>query len=108
MQWIVLSVAQPAASNLTVADRIRSLSYRVVGWLGCFRFMKDKYSPVLLSGKGKAFVLLGAAALLAAGIWGVNEVIGGRELCRKCFISFSSCVCHCVPKLSQQDPLMGY
>ena len=42
------------------------------------RFMKDTYSPLLLSGKGKAFVLLGAAALLAAGIYGVNEVRGPR------------------------------
>lgn len=36
--------------------------------------MKDKYSPLLLSGKGKAVVLLGAAGLLAAGIYGVTQV----------------------------------
>lgn len=46
-----------------------------------FRFMKDRYSPLLLSAKGKAFVLIGAALLLAAGIWGVNEVIHfGEEI----------------------------
>lgn len=36
--------------------------------------MKDKYTPLLLSGKGKTIVLLASAALLAAGIWGVVEV----------------------------------
>eukprot|EP00903_Cladosiphon_okamuranus_P015713 g14505.t1 len=44
------------------------------------RFMKDKYAPQLLSGKGKAVVLLGAAALLAAGIWGVNEATQGFDV----------------------------
>ena len=36
--------------------------------------MKDKYSPLLLSTKGKALVLLGTAGLLAAGIYGVVNV----------------------------------
>lgn len=38
------------------------------------RFMKEKYTPVLLSSKGKALVVLGSAALLAAGIYGVTKV----------------------------------
>ena len=37
--------------------------------------MKDVYAPFLLSVKGKALVLLTFAGLLAAGIYGVAEVI---------------------------------
>lgn len=38
------------------------------------RFMKGTYTPFILSAKGKTFVLVGAAALLAAGIYGVMQV----------------------------------
>ena len=38
------------------------------------RFMKEKYTPFLLSTKGKALVLLGTTSLLAAGIYGVTQV----------------------------------
>ena len=38
------------------------------------RFMKDTYTPFLLSAKGKALVLLGSVALFAAGVYGVVEV----------------------------------
>lgn len=41
----------------------------------CRRWMKDVYAPFLLSTKGKALVLLSFAGLLAAGIYGVAEVI---------------------------------
>eukprot|EP00903_Cladosiphon_okamuranus_P022061 g20288.t1 len=44
------------------------------------RFMKETYAPQLLSVKGKAVVMLGAAALLAAGIWGVAEVTEGFDV----------------------------
>ena len=40
------------------------------------RFMKEKYTPFLLSAKGKALVLLGTTSLLAAGIYGVTQVRG--------------------------------
>lgn len=39
-----------------------------------FRFMKEKYTPFILSTKGKGLVLFGTAALLAAGIYGVTKV----------------------------------
>lgn len=39
------------------------------------RFMKEKYAPSLLSVKGKVVVLLGSAALLIAGIYGVTQVL---------------------------------
>lgn len=35
--------------------------------------MKNKYTPFILSAKGKALVLLGALAILAAGIIGVTQ-----------------------------------
>lgn len=35
--------------------------------------MKEKYTPFILSAKGKAVVLLGTLALLAAGIIGVMQ-----------------------------------
>lgn len=38
------------------------------------RMMRDKYSPWLLSAKGKALVLLASAGLLGAGIYGVTQV----------------------------------
>lgn len=38
------------------------------------RFMKETYTPFLLSTKGKALVLLGSVALFAAGVYGVVEV----------------------------------
>lgn len=38
------------------------------------RFMKETYTPFLLSTKGKALVLLGSAALFAAGVYGVTQV----------------------------------
>lgn len=38
------------------------------------RFMKEKYTPFLLSTRGKVLVLLGTAALLAAGMYGVTQV----------------------------------
>ncbi|CAM9459401.1 unnamed protein product [Scytosiphon promiscuus] len=44
------------------------------------KFMKDKYSPVLLSAKGKVFVLVGSALLLAAGIWGVTQSTQGFDV----------------------------
>lgn len=44
--------------------------------------MKEKYTPFLLSGKGKALVLLGSAGLLAAGIYGATKVnITAPSLC---------------------------
>lgn len=39
-----------------------------------FRFMKDKYTPTILSTPGKITVLLGTVALLAAGIYGATQV----------------------------------
>lgn len=38
------------------------------------RFMKEKYTPFILSKTGKALALLGTAAILAAGIYGVTQV----------------------------------
>lgn len=38
------------------------------------RFMKEKYTPFILSTKGKALALFGTAAILAAGIYGVTQV----------------------------------
>ena len=38
------------------------------------RFMKDKYTPAILSIPGKITILLGTVALLAAGIYGVTQV----------------------------------
>ncbi|CBJ26537.1 conserved unknown protein [Ectocarpus siliculosus] len=43
------------------------------------RFMKEKYSPFVLSAKGKALVLLGSAGLLAAGIYGVTQATQGFD-----------------------------
>ncbi|CAM9260832.1 unnamed protein product [Ectocarpus sp. 13 AM-2016] len=43
------------------------------------RFMKEKYSPFVLSAKGKAVVLLGSAGLLAAGIYGVTQATQGFD-----------------------------
>lgn len=39
------------------------------------RFMKDKYSPRLLSAPGKLLVLFASALLLTAGIYGVTQVM---------------------------------
>lgn len=36
--------------------------------------MKNKYTPFLLSAKGKAIILIGTTGLLAAGIYGVTQV----------------------------------
>lgn len=36
--------------------------------------MRDKYAPSILSAKGKTIVLLSAAGLLAAGIYGATKV----------------------------------
>ncbi|CAM9359742.1 unnamed protein product, partial [Ectocarpus fasciculatus] len=44
------------------------------------RFMKEKYSPSILSTKGKALVLLGSAGLLAAGIYGVTQATQGFDV----------------------------
>lgn len=53
--------------------------------------MKEKYTPFLLSTRGKVLALLGTVALLAAGIYGVTQVgrvswrlnkLFGRELRR--------------------------
>ncbi|CAN0269125.1 unnamed protein product, partial [Ascophyllum nodosum] len=44
------------------------------------RFMKEKYTPFLLSVPGKIVVLLGSAALLAAGIYGVTQATQGFEV----------------------------
>ncbi|CAM9391119.1 unnamed protein product [Ectocarpus sp. 12 AP-2014] len=43
------------------------------------RFMKEKYSPFVLSATGKALVLLGSAGLLAAGIYGVTQATQGFD-----------------------------
>eukprot|EP00752_Nemacystus_decipiens_P004731 g4312.t1 len=43
------------------------------------KFIRDKYSPLLLSSKGKALVLLGATALLAAGIYGATKASLGFD-----------------------------
>lgn len=40
--------------------------------------MKERYTPAILSIPGKITVLLGTAALLAAGIYGVTQVKRGR------------------------------
>lgn len=45
------------------------------------RFMKNNYTPFLLSAKGKALVLLGTVALLAAGIYGVTQVDAQPPFC---------------------------
>ncbi|CAM9414497.1 unnamed protein product, partial [Hapterophycus canaliculatus] len=37
------------------------------------KFMKNRYAPLLLSTKAKVFVLLGAAALFAAGVYGATQ-----------------------------------
>ncbi|CAM9899558.1 unnamed protein product, partial [Ectocarpus sp. 12 AP-2014] len=44
------------------------------------RFMKDKYSPFLLSAKGKVLVLLGSVGLLVAGIYGVTQATQGFDV----------------------------
>lgn len=38
--------------------------------------MRDKYAPLLLSEKGKVFVIVATASLLVAGIYGVTKVFG--------------------------------
>ena len=43
------------------------------------RFMKEKYTPVILSIPGKIAILLGTVALFAAGIYGVTQVKRGRK-----------------------------
>ncbi|CAM9351148.1 unnamed protein product, partial [Laminaria digitata] len=45
-----------------------------------FRFMKEKYTPFILSTVGKALVLFGTAALLAAGIYGVTQATEGFDV----------------------------
>ncbi|CAM9869255.1 unnamed protein product, partial [Ectocarpus sp. 12 AP-2014] len=44
------------------------------------RFVKEKFSPCILSGKGKALVLLCSASLLAAGIYGVTQATQGIDV----------------------------
>eukprot|EP00904_Undaria_pinnatifida_P008217 jgi/Undpi1/4525/HiC_scaffold_18.g07879.m1 len=44
------------------------------------RFIKGTYTPFILSAKGKTFVLVGAAALLAAGIYGVMQATQGFDV----------------------------
>lgn len=42
--------------------------------------MEDKYTPALLSTKGKAVVLIASAALLSAGVYGVTRATQGFEV----------------------------
>lgn len=51
--------------------RQTSINLRLVHTL---RFMKDTYTPFILSAAGKLVVLLGTAAILSAGIWGATQV----------------------------------
>ncbi|CAM9122089.1 unnamed protein product, partial [Laminaria digitata] len=44
------------------------------------RFMKTRYTPFILSATGKALVLVGASALLATGIYGVNQATQGFDV----------------------------
>ncbi|CAM9710197.1 unnamed protein product, partial [Ectocarpus sp. 4 AP-2014] len=44
------------------------------------RFVKEKFSPCILSGTGKALVLLSSAWLLAAGIYGVTQATQGFDV----------------------------
>ena len=36
--------------------------------------MKETYTPFILSGKGRALVLMGTATLFAAGVYGATQV----------------------------------
>ncbi|CAM9472819.1 unnamed protein product [Ascophyllum nodosum] len=44
------------------------------------RFLKEKYTPFILSIPGKTIILLGTAALLAAGIYGVTQATEDFEV----------------------------
>eukprot|EP00904_Undaria_pinnatifida_P008204 jgi/Undpi1/4513/HiC_scaffold_18.g07867.m1 len=44
------------------------------------RFMKETYTPFILSGKGKALVLMGTATLFAAGIYGATQAQQGFDV----------------------------
>lgn len=53
---------------------------RLHAWSGSwFRFLKEQYTPFILSTKGKAVVLVGSACILAAGVYGVTQVGFYRE-----------------------------
>lgn len=56
------------------------------------RFMKEKYSPLLLSTRGKAIVLLGAVGLLIAGIYGVTQV--SESTPRQCALAHDDPSCY--------------
>lgn len=56
-------------------------------WSGSwFRFMREKYSPFILSTKGKALVLVGSACIFAAGVYGVTQVGFCRGRAKRCSI----------------------
>lgn len=42
--------------------------------------MRDKYTPFILSAKGKVLVLVATASLLVAGIYGVTQATQGFEV----------------------------
>lgn len=42
--------------------------------------MRDRYTPFILSAKGKAVVILATLALLAAGIYGVTQATQGFDV----------------------------
>ena len=81
-------MADPAYLNLGVLARgeqhdttCASSSPR---WSGSwFRFMKEQYTPFILSTKGKALVLVGSACIFAAGVYGVTQVGFCRESAKR-------------------------
>ncbi|CBN79522.1 similar to Patched domain-containing protein 3 [Ectocarpus siliculosus] len=44
------------------------------------RFMREKYTPFILSTKGKALVLVGSACIFAAGVYGVTQATEGFDV----------------------------
>lgn len=67
-------VALPAEQDTYSADP----EVRHLGSVGTF--MKDTYTPFILSAAGKLVVLLGTAAILSAGIWGATQATQGFDV----------------------------
>lgn len=68
---------------------------------GC-RFMKDKYTPAILSIPGKITILLGTVALLASGIYGVTQV---RNMTKKSGSKIRMILAFLIPKIYR--PIKG-
>lgn len=77
---VVLSSEGNGGTNAAAQQETSGHKPEVHQLTGIGRFMKEKYTPFILSKTGKALALLGTAAILAAGIYGVTQATEGFDV----------------------------